>query len=38
MRRGTIPLLRGRPEGYVKATGNLPVKFEVIQPGDRLVY
>jgi L-ascorbate metabolism protein UlaG (beta-lactamase superfamily) len=38
MHYGTIPLLRGTPEEYIKALGKTSTKVMVMQPGDKLAF
>jgi L-ascorbate metabolism protein UlaG (beta-lactamase superfamily) len=38
MHYGTIPVLTGKPEEYVKALGDGPVKVMVLQPGDKATF
>lgn len=38
MHYGTIPLLSGKPEEYVKALGDSPVKVLVLNPGEKATF
>jgi L-ascorbate metabolism protein UlaG (beta-lactamase superfamily) len=38
MHYGTIPVLSGKPEEYIKALGNSPVKVIVLQPGEKATF
>jgi L-ascorbate metabolism protein UlaG (beta-lactamase superfamily) len=38
MHYGTIPVLTGKPEEYVKAMAGSPVKVMVLQPGEKAVF
>jgi L-ascorbate metabolism protein UlaG (beta-lactamase superfamily) len=38
MHYGTIPVLSGKPEEYIKALGNTSVKVYPIQPGEKVMF
>jgi L-ascorbate metabolism protein UlaG (beta-lactamase superfamily) len=38
MHYGTSPMLRGTPEEFKAALGNVPVEVIVMQPGDKMTF